>query len=182
MLETRALPETRNAAISPFGLCPTSDYRERFFATPDDERGEDLACAMFDRENGRCSVWKNRPSECSSFFCQDSAFYRNRSQDLFEWEIAVAQMALVQHGFSHREIEALIGWMDWDDKTNLAIRWKHFGLCKEDFFRSCWTWAKERTGAEIHSWLSPQVKTRFDSWLRFAKTESNAGASPKTFD
>jgi Fe-S-cluster containining protein len=171
VLQTKLIPSAPNAVISPLGLCPTSEYRIKYFAAEDKDRGEEYLCTFFDKQKGQCGIWKNRPSECATFFCEESAFYSNRSSDLFEWEIAVAQMCLAEHGFSDKEIDQLMGWMDWSDEESLKIRWKHLGDRKNKFFVSCWNWAKERTGSEIRSWLSEDVQERFDTWLKFPSPE-----------
>jgi Fe-S-cluster containining protein len=168
MLESSAMPIAKQAVISPLGLCPTPEYREKFFATEDHERGEELKCAFYNKEAKACSVWKSRPSECSVFFCQDSAFYRARSSDLFEWEIAVAQMACLEFGYTNKEVDTLMAWMDSDDAESLESRWKHFAGREAEFFAKTWTWTQTLKGPEIYSWLSTDVQARFDSWVRFA--------------
>lgn len=170
MLETKSLPKNHSNqfALSPLGLCPTAEYRTRFFTKEDSERGEDLICAFYDKERGICGNWKNRPSECSTYFCQDSSFYRARSRDLFDWEMAVAQMALIEHGFSDQETGAMMSWMDWNDEGRLKLLWAHY-LGKEiEFYQSCWKWAQTLQARDVLSWLPEEAQARFDSWVRFA--------------
>jgi hypothetical protein len=166
-LESKPLEKTDQTVMSPVGLCPSYAYRAKFFTKEDVERGEDLICSFYDREHNICSNWKNRPSECATYFCEDSAFFKARSQDLFDWEMAVAQMALLEHGFTSREIdEMLVSMDDGDDKKSMA-RWGLYEGEELKFYSSCWTWAKSLTGAEILSWLPAEAKARFDSWVRF---------------
>lgn len=167
MLETRELPKSSQSVLSPIGLCPSHNYRARFFEKEDVERGEDLICSFYDRERKACTNWKNRPSECATYFCSDSSFFRQRSQDLFDWEIAVAQMALVEHGFTSREIEEILASMDDGRDEQSMSRWGIYKGEEMAFYSSCWNWAKTRTGAEILSWLPQEAKGRFDSWVRF---------------
>jgi len=170
MLETKPLPKNdRNQfALSALGLCPTAEYRGRFFAKADEQRGEDLICAFYDREHNTCGNWKNRPSECANYFCESTSFFRSRSQDLFDWEMAVAQMALVEHGFNAEEIENLMGWMDWNDEETLHQSWAHYRGKEVEFFESCWRWAQTLKARDIRSWLPEEAQARFDSWVRFA--------------
>lgn len=167
MLETKPVTKSAQAVMSPIGLCPSHDYRAKFFAKEDVERGEDLICSFYDREHNTCGNWKNRPSECATFFCEDSTFFRSRSQDLFDWEIAVAQMSLVEHGFTAREIEEILISMDDGEDEKSMARWGIYQGEELQFYSSCWNWAKTRTGAEILSWLPHEAQGRFDSWVRF---------------
>jgi hypothetical protein len=168
MLETKPIPPTDQAVLSPIGLCPSAEYRSRFFAKADEKRGEELICSFFDRERHVCTQWQNRPSECATYFCQESAFFHARSQDLFDWEMAVAQMALVEHGFEPKEIEDIVLSMDSGDEKNGQRNWRDRLGNEMEFYRSCWQWARERTGSEILSWLPKEAQARFDSWVRFA--------------
>jgi Fe-S-cluster containining protein len=166
MLESRSLPKNSHAEFTPLGLCPTPDYRTNFLTKRDEERGEEQICSFYDRQNRVCTQWRNRPSECSTYFCVENQFYRDRSQDLFDWEIAVAQMAMVEHGFTPREVELAIKGMD--SSVNLKPDWGNYSGRSEEFYRACWQWAKNRKPQEVLSWLPIEAKARFDSWVRFS--------------
>jgi Fe-S-cluster containining protein len=165
ILETQKLPHFSQAVNSPLGLFPTSEYRRRYSSTHEDQRGENLLCAFFDKSNASCRVWQNRPSECAVYFCQETRFFKDRSADLFDLENAIAQMALIHHGWTAKEVERLLGWMDWSDADQVGFCWKHYKDREQDFYHSCWHWAKALTLNEIYSWLEPSVQARFDTWI-----------------
>jgi Fe-S-cluster containining protein len=162
ILEKRRLPQSDQTVFTPLGLVPSLEYQKRFLGTK--EHDASFSCAFLDG-NRNCTVWEFRPSECAGYFCEESIF-NERSHDLFEWENVVAQMVLVEQGFDIQQINLMMDWLEHDLTPSLETFW--LGRDRDQFYLECWNWAKEQAGKDILSWLNPQVRSRFDSWVSFA--------------
>ncbi len=96
----------------PLALLPTTDYRNRFSARKKTDFGqrEDLLCGYYDREKQNCSIWKNRGSVCTTFFCQSDLgdqgkrFWSLFGEYLHHVEMCLAEEALVHLDFSPRQV------------------------------------------------------------------------------
>jgi Fe-S-cluster containining protein len=117
MLEQgQILPVVAEHHWQPLGLIPARSYRERHQRTPPEQRGETLMCQFFSRSTRGCSIYKYRPSECRSYFCEGmTPGHTKKAEDGFAVETQFAQRALLVQGFSYPEIHRQI------DVLNFAV-------------------------------------------------------------
>lgn len=80
--------------------------------------------------------------------------------------MAVAHMALLEHGYLNREIEELKSWLEWEFEPSVHARWKHYANRENELYRSCFEWTKKVTAEDVLSWLPKEAKASFDTWLR----------------
>ncbi|HMN69628.1 MAG TPA: hypothetical protein PKC28_13890 [Bdellovibrionales bacterium] len=120
------------------GFVPSAVYRAVHGAgAPSVE----MACGFYDR--GRCSLWAFRPGECSAYFC-DGVDRDELTSRLFAVEVAVAQMALVELGFTPAHIA--------DEVDALNAGAARPAASPEAFYKNAWSWSQSLTAAEIQSW------------------------------
>lgn len=58
------------------GIAPNLKYRKQFKGKSGWGFGTDatLLCSFYNKKSGGCSIWKNRPGVCRTFFCKSSYF------------------------------------------------------------------------------------------------------------
>lgn len=94
------------------GLTPNIRYRKYFAKKGKWGFGTDatLLCTFFQKQNGQCKIWENRPTVCRTFFCKSSyaeagAYYWNKSEEwtwLLEW--ALLEDFLHHQGWTLEEV------------------------------------------------------------------------------
>lgn len=143
----------------PVGLCAPADYQRRFLEAGRQGFGREisLVCPFYETTSKACTVWSNRPGECSSFFCQSSyeeggmGFWQSLSQHLFELENGLAQMAMIHAGFTPEQVESCLEWIkadSEDEELMISVQgfsenlWADKAGNQEEFYLQCWSWAR----------------------------------------
>jgi Fe-S-cluster containining protein len=143
----RALRES--ISWQPLGLIPHAGFRARYESTAEDQRGSSLICAFYDESTRSCRDWRNRPAECSTFFCKTENYPRESlSRQLSRLESSVAQMALAEFGFTSAEISEQIDFLN--DPTRPEPVYEIDFV--RDLYRRASLWARELTRDEVLSW------------------------------
>lgn len=138
--------DPKKALYLPIGVVATNAFRTRHAEVVPEQRQADLACGFYDLESRKCKIWFARPGECSTYFC-DSLPRTDLSQNSFEIEVAVAQMALVQQGFSRAEINFQVDAINGErDQTSSPAGLEHVYL-------TSWKWSQTLKAQDIQSWL-----------------------------
>lgn len=126
------LPEAGEHSYQPIGLIPARSFRERHAANA--VHGADLMCRFF--KNGKCSVYRLRPSECRNYFCEGMTdVHRLRSQREFDFETRLAQLALRHLGFSDGFIGRQVDVLNLEAEPEIENHSLH------DLYRSSFAWA-----------------------------------------
>lgn len=143
------LPKHKNLSFQPLGALATAKYRTSHLAAKDRDLNLDLLCSFY--KNGRCSIWEYRPGECSTYFCDSgmtSAPRQELARQSFSVEVAVAQMALVELGFTRVEISAQVDACN--GKGDFAQNFSDADLIS--MYKQAWNWSKSLTAETIASW------------------------------
>lgn len=115
--------------VTPFGVHPTGVWKKSLKPT----------CPFL--QQGQCVTWQNRPGECASFFCRGE---RGNAKLLFNVESAVAQWALLQTGYDHKEIEVMLE--SWNNQDSRAEKmWQHWQGKPTELYLRAWQVAKSLT-------------------------------------
>lgn len=165
----RALEDHPQLLITPLGLCPSRPYRERRELCDEDHRGKEHLCVFYDSSSKRCGIWNHRPAECAGYFCRESEASRTLSRDLHEWELAIAQMAMVQRGFGDQDLDECLRLFNGEAlSVSIPHLWRAFprSVDRDLYFKAAAAWAGRLGAEEIVSWLPSELKERFDSWVK----------------
>lgn len=142
--------------LTPLGLVPGQEHS---------------LCSFFDDRSKQCQVWSMRPSECASYYCVerlgDGAFYKAQSQWLFELEMSMAQMAMVDLGFSDVEVaQQLENWNRWvHEGVYCHAQWPEWSIDPKDFYRRCSEWFQNLDFLNFRSLLSEGLREDFDKYI-----------------
>lgn len=143
------LPEIENVYFTPIGAVATPEYRARHVASA--EPGVELLCGFFDRTSRSCTMWNFRPGECSTYFCDDARLSEEREdvrQKSFDLEVSIAQMALVELGFSPVEIGAQV-----DHVNGMGVSMITSSPELLMMYKKAWNWSKILTREMVESWM-----------------------------
>jgi hypothetical protein len=135
------LPLNSNCIATPIGIFAKREFRDGRNAIADRLRGAEHLCSAYD--NGRCTVWRFRPGECGTYFCEGDL--PKRSEQTYRIESAVAQMALVELGFSPESVGRLVEEME----SGVAVNGAGF----EGVYLRSWEFAQRLSKVEVESWL-----------------------------
>jgi len=128
-----------SSRLTPMGLIPAPGIRAR---------REDLLCEFF--EEGRCRIWEFRPGECSAYFCEPKVGQQDLSRRLQHAEVAVAQMALAEYGFSPIEISEQVDlWNGRSDDESSRWSWREVA----PIYRFSWEYARGLTINDVEPWV-----------------------------
>lgn len=144
------LPQISNVDFYPVGAVPSSSYRENHLKTQN--HGVEFICGFFSKETRTCKIWNYRPGECSSYFCDDGGTSPKRkanSEKSFTIEVAVAQMALAQLGFSPTEISAQVDAINGKGTESH----KYPGADLLIMYKKAWDWSQTLDKNTIENWL-----------------------------
>ena len=162
MLEAgRVMPESGpDFDYTALGLVSSAAYRARHAATPEAERGEEFLCAFYDRSRRQCSVWNERPGECSTYLCVAPTLERLQlSENSFKLEAGLGQMALAFQGFSAHQIAAQIDFLNHPDQAEEPEQAQEpeqeVGSMPDvfDLYRRTWGWAQRLTADDVVAFL-----------------------------
>jgi len=145
------LPEIPHVRFHPAGAVATLEYRAAHASVS--EPGVDLLCGFFDREKRTCRLWAYRPGECSNYFCDDlrlSEARQNLRQRTFDVEMAVTQMALVELGFSGRQIGEQIDIVNGVGEGSIYPGHELLMM-----YKRAWIWSQNLNPQTVQSWLEP---------------------------
>lgn len=132
------LPFSEKVQGLALGLCASAGFRAR--------HGTEF-CSF--NLGGACSIWSRRPGECSVYLCTPAPAARTRrSEDAFRVETAVAQMALVELGFTPREIAAEIDFLNEPGEPLARSRARLL-----EVYRAAWEWASRLEAADVKAFL-----------------------------
>lgn len=144
------LPEpTTHFGYHPIGLVATKHFRELHEKTPEEDRGEDFLCTFFDKVSRQCTVWNERPGECSTYLCSPLTEQRRRlSQQSFEFEVALSQMALARQGFSKRELSGQVDAVNAVENSldQAGPPSRHDVI---ETYQRAWSWVKDLKDFEL---------------------------------
>lgn len=136
------------AVLLPIGVIATAEFRDQRTALHEDHHGAEQLCSYYDSRSRSCKVWRLRPGECSLHFCTPDAKREQISSEIFQFEAGVAQMALVNLGFSLAEIDQQLEYLN-DPKPGVK------SLEASDaqvLYSRAWSWFKTVTPEELRSW------------------------------
>lgn len=142
----------------PIGMTATFAYQVAFNHRKPEDFGQkrEWLCSYYDVQNNLCSVWKNRSSVCSTFFCQSSygkkglIFWQNLSDYLSYVEMALMEEALVYLDFSPRQISDLLDFLNRFEASPAEMKmkvlpenkakaiWNGYYLEQEVFYKKCY--------------------------------------------
>ncbi len=121
-------------------------------------------CDFFNESEGRCTIWSQRPPECVSYFCEGDTQLKENFQKLngvwHQYEATVAQMVMVEMGFDTQTLNQQIDFFDFSKHPILELLdedqkriWQDYYGHEEEFYRSCYSYAKKLDWREIKEWL-----------------------------
>jgi hypothetical protein len=119
--------------LTPLGLFASQDFKRRHQATADEERGADLLCAFY--RDGKCGIFAFRPGECSTYFCTGPD--QLLSEQSFAVEVAVAQLALFEQGFSEAQVGQQIDLLNEPEREIQTLAMVDL----EALYRRAWSYA-----------------------------------------
>ena len=141
-------PSGAHFHYTPLGLVPSRHYRDRHAQVAESARGEDLLCAFFDRQLRHCSIWNERPGECSTYLCvTPTAARQNLSERSFALEAGLSQMALAYQGYSGAEISQALEALN-QPPPDLVDSVEAFAL-----YLRTWDWAQKLTPDDVVAFL-----------------------------
>lgn len=133
----------------PLGLIPSHEFRAKHARTPAFERGADLACQFFDLGARACTIWRFRPGECSTYFCEGmDEELQKLSGDSFGLETALAQRALFEAGV---EIDLVGAQIDLLNEPGPVQKYDEVELRR--IYSECWRWARNLRADDVRQWL-----------------------------
>lgn len=172
----------------PIGVCPPPGYQKLFRDKKPSDYGqrEDLLCPFYLRSEGegKCSIWPYRGHECATFFCVSSygqkgeAFWQLLRDILFQVEMHISQMAMVEKGYTPREIDLNLSFIrrssddsrkDWSlEATEWAQFWVHhqdsikgYYISTFEFVNRCQNELKKELHERLKHDYARAIDTRF---------------------
>lgn len=146
---------SKQVHLGPLGMIATQDFRALCNSTAEGLKGQSHHCTFFDSTQRRCTVWNLRPGECSTYYCRPKGIGAQLSQMTFAVESAVAQMAMVELGYSDIEVSQEV------ETLNSGVRqriWDHTELL--DVYQRAWRWSLNLTPEQIQQWLDFDILGR----------------------
>jgi hypothetical protein len=135
-------------ALLPIGIVATREFRERRETLHEDDFGLEQVCSYFDLEKRACKVWRLRPGECSVHFCISNGPREQISNEIFQFEAGVAQMALTYLGFSPIEVDRQLDFLNHPPAGLIGLE----PAAARDSYLKAWEWLKSTPPAEVRSW------------------------------
>lgn len=168
-----AIARTRLASASSTGLL----LPQGLFASPERERlaserefGRDpvLLCPFFDSATLGCSVWRNRPGVCTTYFCSSDRgaagleFWSDVESYLNHFEWTLANEVLFRLGFTNDDLDlaqhAMLTDEPGDERSFLVSRaWMEWADRREELLFACADHASKVTRAELDELLGDEA-------------------------
>jgi hypothetical protein len=159
----RATVEKRIAegiGVSPLGLAPSPVFSLLYRNSSESfGRSRSLSCPHYIADGGRCGIWRNRNSVCTTWFCKHVrgnvgfTFWRDSLQRLLQAaEKALARWCLLELKFDDEALRHLVGTDDWTgdtdtvtgalldnrvDRSMYARIWGKWRGREQEFFSQC---------------------------------------------
>jgi len=154
----------------PLGLLPPQDAENH------------RICDFYEGASGKCLQWSSRPSECSSYFCEEglSKFrskgpltaenFVEQSKVSFEFEFQIAQASLRACGFSQAEVESwVVSWNYWvHEKRPFETPWDWPIEDRFEFYQTLWDWVLSQSLDELLERVNPNVRVHFEKELQIS--------------
>ena len=173
-----SIARTRLAAASSKGLL----LPQGLFASPEREaaglegfgRDPSLLCPFFDSAALGCSVWRNRPGVCTTYFCASDRgtagleFWSDVESYLNHFEWTLANESLYRLGFTDDDLElaqhAMLTEEPGAERDFLVSRaWVEWADRREDLLVACADRAASVTAAELSELLGDECMALEDS-------------------
>lgn len=154
--------------VLPIGLVASPEYQAWYGGRDQNQPEETRLCAFYDRELKQCGIYRNRPGECSSYYCQSSkgqqglAQWKALSEHLFILENGLAQASLLDSGYSIEEIHGFLELIRLE-KPNSAethlkeekyqVLWAHYLGREEELFAKCAQYAKQMKPKALYDFV-----------------------------
>jgi hypothetical protein len=159
----RATVEKRIAGgigVSPLGLAPSPVFSLLYRNSSESfGRSRSLSCPHYIEDGGRCGIWRNRNSTCSTWFCKHVrgqvgfTFWRDSLHQLLQIvERALARWCLLELPFDDAALRHLVVTDDWTgdadtvtgasldnrvDRSSYARIWGRWRGREHEFFARC---------------------------------------------
>lgn len=154
--------------LLPVGLYATPERQSAMEKRAQDfGRKRELLCPFFDTRSLGCSVWKQRPGVCTTYFCKSDKeesgleFWSDVEDYLnhFEWTLSVEVLDRMGMGQVEMEMcESIMATEAGDPERAHCLRaaWGKWWERKEDFYRGCHDQALKVTPDELSALLGPE--------------------------
>ncbi len=162
----------------PIGIVPSPKFQVSFNHREPGEFGHvaDWLCPYLDSSDLSCRVWAIRGSVCSTYFCKSSygkqglRFWQGLGEYLAVLEMCLLEEALALHGFSPREQNASLEFLNMQTCTPELWRaeampaalekelWRDWANEKEKFYELCFHWIRDLKRPDFLRLLPPGVK------------------------
>jgi Fe-S-cluster containining protein len=168
-----SVARTRIAAASATGLLLpqglfASPEREALAASGEFGRDPAMLCPFFDSVSLGCSVWRNRPGVCTTYFCASDRgatgleFWNDVETYLNHFEWTVANEVLFRLGFTNDDLDlaqhAMLTDEPGDERNWLVSRaWMEWSDRREDLLIACADRATEITPTELSALLGDEA-------------------------
>ena len=146
--------------VSPLGLAPPPVFSLMYQNSSDSfGRSRTLSCPHYIKDGGRCGIWRNRNSVCTTWFCKHVrgqlafTFWRDSLQRVLRTvERALARWCLLELPLDHEALRHLAATEDWEfeagtvtgasldnrlDKNGYARIWGTWRGREHEFFGRC---------------------------------------------
>lgn len=164
--------ENREYAL-PIGLVASPGFQVRFNHREENEFGqrEDWLCPYYSRDSQNCGIWKHRGAVCTTFYCQSSygvmgsEFWKQMSDYLTYFEMALMEEALIQLDFSPRQMNEGLGYLNRREATPAELKAKNLSEAKAKkiwngyfddpvgFYKKCFRIVSEMSPSQVREAL-----------------------------
>lgn len=168
----------RSGLMLPLGLfaSPEREQLSRELGPEAFGQRRELLCPFFDTAALGCSVWRNRPGVCTTYFCKSDRgaagleFWADIETYLNQFEWTLANEVVLRMGFTLDEIEmseaAMLTDGPGEERDFLISRaWAEWSTRREEFLLECTRRARTITGKELDTILGPEL-LEFEARLR----------------
>jgi Fe-S-cluster containining protein len=166
--EIRLATAMKNGILLPLGLFPSPEHEQKIAKAGDKGFGQraDLLCPFFDSISSGCSIWKNRPGVCATYFCKSIkgsdglAFWKDLEDYLNFFEWTVANEALWRLGFTNDDLEKCEAVMltepGEEREWMIASAWSEWQGREHQLFDLCLDKAKSISKDELEEILGEE--------------------------
>jgi hypothetical protein len=180
----RATVEKRIAdgiGVSPLGLAPSPVFSLMYQNSSQSfGRSRTLSCPHYIKDGGRCGIWRNRNSVCTTWFCKHVrgqvgfTFWRDSLHPVLQTvERALARWCLLELKFDHEALRHLVGTDDWAneaetvtgasldnrvDRNAYARIWGKWLGREQEFFARCAELVSPLSWADALAIAGPQAQ------------------------